>query len=97
MSKKNKFDLTRLVHDGFVKDGQWLFFVSDPSKKAAVTKQPNGEYKLKNVKGETLTVHAFSQFCLGQEPPDHAAKWLRTENGKTLYEIWHQNDGMQAA
>jgi hypothetical protein len=94
--KKNKFDLTGLVHDGYIKDGQTLFYVSDPSKTCQVAKQPNGEYKVTHNK-ETFTVHAFAQKCLGQEPPDHAAKWVRTQDGKTLFDIWHQNDYAEAA
>ena len=99
--KKNKFDLTTLVHDGYLKDGQKVAFVSDPSKAAIVKKQPNGEFKLE-IKGEVLTVHAFAQKCLGTEPPDHAPRWLKTVDGpqanKTLYEIWHIEDdyGMAA-
>lgn len=97
--KKNKFDLTSLVHQGVLKEGQTLFYVSDPTKTCKITKQPNGEFKVA-VKvsptgeraNETITVHAFAQQCLGQEPPEHAARWLRTENGKTLYEIWHADD-----
>jgi hypothetical protein len=88
---KKKFDLTHLVHGGYLKDGQTLCFVSDPSKKSIINKQPNGEYKLK-VGAEIMTVHAFAQKCLDQEPPDHASKWLRTEDGKTLYELWHSKD-----
>lgn len=99
--KKNKFDLTALVHDGSIKDGETVAFVSDPTKTAKVTKQPNGEYKLAVGNGktvETLTVHAFAQRCLGQDPPDHATKWLKTTTGKTLYEIWHADeDYAQAA
>lgn len=94
--KKNKFDLTHLVHQGDLKDGQKLYFVSDAKMTCVVTKQPNGEYKL-TVGAETLTVHAFAQRCLGQDPPDHACRWFRTEGGKTLYEIWHANDLADAA
>lgn len=94
--KKNKFDLTYLVHHGYLKDGQTLFFVSDPSKTCKVAKQPNGEYKVISG-GETMTVHAFSQKCLGQEPPDHASKWIRAETGKTLYDLWHAEDYVEAA
>jgi hypothetical protein len=86
--KKNKFDLTHLVHAGYFKDGETLFFVSDPSKTCQVQKQPNGEYKV-NVGKETTTLHAFAQKCLGQEPPDHASKWFRAASGKTVYDIWH--------
>jgi hypothetical protein len=86
--KRNKFDLTHLVHAEALKDGQTLYFVSDPSKNCKVTKQPNGEYKVIAGK-ETLTIHSFAQKCLGTEPPDHATKWLRTEGGKTLYDLWH--------
>jgi hypothetical protein len=93
--KKNKFDLGHLVHDGQVKDGQTLFYVSDPSKTCKVTKQPNGEYKV-TVGTETLTVHSFAVKCLGQEPPDHASKWVRTEAGKTLFDMWHTEDAEAA-
>jgi hypothetical protein len=94
--KKNKFDLSQLVHDGYLKDGQTLFFVSDPKKTCKVTRQPNGEYKV-TVGAETMTIHAYAQTCLGQEPPDHASKWFRTENGKTLYDFWHADDYAEAA
>ena len=86
--KKHKFDLTQLVHDGHVKDGDTLFFVSDPTKTCKITKQPNGEFKVTSGK-ETFTVHAFAEKCLGQEPPNHASQWLRTSGGKTLYDFWH--------
>jgi hypothetical protein len=94
--KKNKFDLTQLVHQGDLKDGQTLLYVSDPKKTCKVTKQPNNEYKV-TVGAETMTLHAFAQKCLGQEPPDHASKWVRTEGGKTLYDLWHAEDYAEAA
>ena len=96
MSKKHKFDLTALVHQDHLKNGQSLFFVSDPRMSCVVTKQPNGEFKVVANK-ETMTVHAFAQKCLGTEPPDHASKWLRTEGGKTLFELWHANEYAEAA
>ncbi|MBU6375949.1 MAG: hypothetical protein KGQ59_08145 [Bdellovibrionales bacterium] len=96
MSKKNKFDLTALVHRDDIKNGETLYFVSDPSKTCVVSKQPNGEYKVV-VKGETLTIHAFAQRCLGMDPPDHASKWFRTSGGKTLYDLWHADDYVEAA
>ena len=96
MSKKKKFDLTALVHQGYLKDGQTLYFVSDPSKNCRVTKQPNGEYKVL-VGEKTVTVHAFAQECLGMDPPDHASKWFRTDDGKTLYELWHADDALPHA
>ncbi len=95
MAKKKKFDLTALVHAGSLKDGQTLFFVSDPSKTCKIQKQPNNEYKVLVTNGKVTqitTVHAFAQQCLGQEPPDHASKWFRTENNKTLYDLWHADD-----
>ena len=95
MSKKNKFDLTALVHHGALKNGETLHFVSDPSKTGIITKQPNGEYKLK-IGPEILTVHATAQKFLGQDPPDHASRWLRNAGGKTLYELW-QRDLEEAA
>lgn len=97
MSRKNKFDLTYLVSAGYVKDGETISFVSDPAKTGVVTKQPNGEYKVKSG-GETVTVHALATKFLGQDPPDHAAKWLRSKSGKTLYELWQSDcDKSQAA
>ena len=94
--KKHKFDLTHLVHDGAIKDGQTLYFVSDPSKKCTVVRQVNGEYKVSTGK-ETMTVHAFAQNCLGQDPPIHATKWIRTEANKTLYDLWHADEAAEAA
>ena len=87
--KKGKFDLTRLVHDGFVKEGDHFSFVSNPSHSFQVQKQPNGEFKIKTAEG-TTTIHAFAQQCLGQEPPVHATQWFRNDQGKTLYEIWQR-------
>ena len=94
--KKNKFDLSSLVSDGVVKEGQTLFFVSDPAKKCTIVRQINGEYKVSMGK-ETMTIHAFAQKCLGQDPPDHATKWIRTEGIKTLYDLWHAGDVAYAA
>lgn len=85
--KKNKFDLTHLVKDGFVKEGETLFFVSDPKFSCVVKKMPDHEFKV-TVKGEVLTIHAAAQKFLGTEPPDHASRWLRNNDGKTLYELW---------
>lgn len=96
MPKKKKFDLGYLVNHGYVKDGQTLYFVSDPSKSCRITKQPNHEFKVV-VGTETMTVHAFAQKCLGTEPLDHAAKWLRTDAGKTLFDLWHAEDYTEAA
>lgn len=87
MSKKHKFDLTHLVHAGYLKEGESIFFVSDPSKTLILFKQPNGEYKVK-VGKEVITVHAAAQRFLGTEPPDHASRWFRNQSGKTLYELW---------
>lgn len=94
--KKKKFDLTSLVHQGQLNAGQTLYFVSDPSKTCQVAKQPNGEYKV-TVGEDTLTIHAFAEKCLGTEPPVHASKWLRTESGTTLYDLWHADDDMAVA
>jgi hypothetical protein len=96
VSKKHKFDLTKLVQDGSIKDGQVLYFVSDPKKCCKVTRQPNHEYKVL-VDKETTTIHAFATKCLGMDPPDHAAKWFRTEAGKSLYDLWHAGDYVEAA
>ena len=95
--KKNKFDLTYLVHQGSLKEGETLFFVSDPSKTCQLLKLPNGEFKVTGPDGKPTTIHAFAQFCLGTEPPEHASRWLRTGGGKTLYELWHADDYVEAA
>jgi hypothetical protein len=97
VSKKKKFDLTKLVHQGYIKEGETLSFVSDPKKTCRVTKFPNGEYKVTVGKDTIMTVHAFAQQCLGTEPPDHAAKWIRAANGKTLFELWHAEEDAAAA
>lgn len=94
--KKGKFDLTRLVHDGYVKDGETIFFVSNPKFSAKVQKQPNGEFKIATEEG-TTTVHAFAQKCLGTEPPDHASRWFRNEKNETLYQLWQVSEDEQFA
>ena len=94
--KKHKFDLTALVHDGYIKEGQTLFFVSDPKVTCVVQKQPNHEFKVFAF-GETMTLHAFSTKCLGMDPPDHASKWVRDDHNKSLFDYWHLNDLADAA
>ena len=94
--KKGKFDLTHLVHDGQVKDGEKFYFVSDPTKAFTVQKQPTGEFKIFTPEGVT-TVHAFAQKCLGTEPPDHASRWFRNEKGTTLYQMWQADQEEQYA
>ena len=90
--KSKKFDLKELVHQSYLKDGEKLFFVSDPAKFCTIAKQPNGEFKVIVGKGTVMTVHAFAQQCLGMDPPEHASKWLRTAGNKTLYELWHAEE-----
>ena len=51
----------------------------------------------KDAGAEILTVHAFAQKCLGQEPPDHASKWLRTDTGRILFDLWHAEQYEEAA
>jgi hypothetical protein len=94
--KKGKFDLTKMVHDGFLKDGEVIFFVSNPSFSAIVQKQPNGEFKISTPDGVT-TVHAFAQKCLGTEPPEHASRWFRNAKNETLYQLWHAGEEEQYA
>ena len=96
MSRKKKFDLTHMVHLGMLKDGETLQYVSDPKMTCKIAKQPNGDFKV-TVGAETMTVHAFAQKCLGQDPPDHASKWLKTQNGKILFDLWHADDIEEAA
>ena len=88
MSKnKNKFDLTTLVKDGYAKEGEKFYFVSDPKFWCTIKRTPTHEYKVE-YKGELHTIHHVAQTFLGAEPPDHANKWLRNEAGKTMYELW---------
>lgn len=98
MSKKGKFNLTNLVQKGYLNDGQTLCFVSDPSKTCQIMKQPGGEYKVGTTEGEITTIHGFATDCLKTDPPGHASKWLRTEGGTTLYDVWQQaNEELNAA
>jgi len=90
MSKKNKFDLTNLVSNGWLKEGDKLFFVSDPAQFCVVTRMPNHEYKVTHNK-EIFTVHAVAQKFLGTEPPEHASRWLRDQKGATLYQLWQSD------
>ena len=90
MSRKNKFDLTKLANIGLVKDGDPLLFVSDPSKKCFVHRSHHGEFKVL-VNGSETTIHGFVGSCLGQEPPIHASKWLKLESGRLLYDLWQNS------
>lgn len=96
--KKGKFDLTRLVHDGFVKEGDVFHFVSNPKITFKVIKHPAGEYKIE-ADEVTTTVHVFAQKCLGQEPPNHATCWFANAKGETLYQVWqhHEESESEAA
>lgn len=87
---KNKFDLTHLIQKGLLTDGQTIFFVSDSSKSGVIKRQPSHDYKV-DENGTLTTVHAFVQRHLGQEPPDHASKWVRTSSNKTLYDLWQES------
>ena len=88
MSKKSmKFDLANLVKQGLIKEGETLFFVSDPSKTCKVEKTGPHEIKVRQGK-DLFTVHTLAQSLLGQDPPVHASKWLRNSAGKTLYDLW---------
>ncbi len=94
--KKNKFDLTHLVHDGVVKEGETLYFLSDPQMNCVLKKMPNHEFKVE-FKKEIFTIHAIVLKFLGTEPPGHACRWLRNSNGKTLYELWQDTLAMEDA
>jgi hypothetical protein len=87
MAKRGKFDLSDLVHAGLLKDGESIFFVSDPAKVASITRLPNGEFRV-TLEGEPVSVHAAAQQFLGQEPPNHASQWFRNQSGRTLYQLW---------
>jgi hypothetical protein len=96
VSKKKKFDLSHLVHAGYVKEGQTLFYVSDPTKTCKVVKHPGGEFKV-TVGAEMTTIHLFVAKCLGGEPPTHAANWVRNEKNETLFDIWHAEEDLAKA
>lgn len=88
MSKKStKFDLAALVKSGVVKEGETLYFVSDASKTCKIEKCGPQDFKVRCGK-DLHTVHSCAQTWLGQEPPQHASKWIRTNGGKTLYDLW---------
>ena len=93
--KKGKFDLTKLVHDGHLKENETIYFVSNPQLFATIQKQPNGEFKIHTEDG-TTTIHAFAQKCLGTEPPEHATRWFRNQKGETVYQIWQHAEDEQA-
>jgi hypothetical protein len=88
--KKNKFNLAHLVHCGYIKEGDTLSFVSNPLKTCVVTQTPNHEFKVK-VGNKEETLFNFVQTLLGQEPPDHASKWVMTVERKTLYDLWQKS------
>ena len=94
--KKGKFDLTHLVHNGCIKEGETFYFVSNPNMTFQTVKQPNGEFKIQTADGVT-TVHAFAQKCLGTEPPEHASRWFRNAQGVTLYQLWQADNEEQYA
>lgn len=97
MSKKNtKFDLESLVKAGVVREGETLYFVSDPSKTCKVEKGGAHDYKVRFGK-DLYTIHTVSQNWLGQDPPGHASKWIRNAGGKTLYDLWQTQLQTKAA
>ena len=97
MGKKNKFDLTALVKNGYLAEGEILYFVSNSDCTCVIEKTPTNEYKLKE-NGGVKTVHTVCVEWLGTEPPGPANKWLRNEGGETLYELWQQSlEDKQAA
>ena len=87
MGKKQKFDLGTLIKAGYLKEGDHLYFVSNEDFTCVVEKNHGHEYKLKQG-SQTYTVHALCEEWLGTEPPGHASKWLRNDEGKTLYDLW---------
>lgn len=96
MSKKNKFDLTHLVKDGLIKEGEKIYYVSDSKMFGVIKKHPGGEYKVEYNK-EFYTVHTFAQKCLQMDPPDHATKWFKTEKGQTLWDLWQVDNDIRLA
>jgi hypothetical protein len=84
-----KFDLATLVKQNLVKEGETLFFVSDPNKNGKIEKIGSHEFKVRFGK-DLFTIHTLAQTLLGQDPPVHASKWLRNSAGTTLYDIWQE-------
>jgi hypothetical protein len=96
MSKKHKFDLSHIVHSKLLKEGDKLYFVSDPKLYCTVVKHPGGEYKVE-FQGEMMTLHQCAHKCIGMDPPDHASKWFRTESGKSVFELWELDTEIRKA
>ena len=64
-----------------------------PNVAAALAKH-NGEWRL-NIAGEPMGIHAAAQKYLGTEPPNHASQWWRTGGGKTLFQIWQDQQAAE--
>lgn len=87
MGKKKKFDLEKLLSNGYLSVGQVVYFVSNESSTAEIMKCTNGMHKF-NVSGTFYTPHALVVNWLATEPTNHATQWIRVESGQTLYEVW---------
>jgi hypothetical protein len=96
MSKKHKFDLSHIVHSNLLKEGEKVYFISDPKYYCPIVKHPGGEYKV-DFNKEMMTLHMAAQKCLGMDPPDHASKWFKNEAGKTLFELWQLDNEIRDA
>jgi len=87
MSKKQKFDFSKLVSKKYIRTGEKFYFVSDPSFYATLEKTPAGDLKL-YYEGNYYTPHALAVTWLGMEPNNTALNWIRTEYDRTLFELW---------
>ena len=93
--KKGKFDLGEMVAERRLWAGQEVFFVANPKLSAKVIYTEDYSHKgswLLQREDRRMSVHQFACICLGMDPPDHATKWLRTESGTTLYDLWHAEE-----
>lgn len=91
---KRKFDLTKIVNDGALHEGQILYFVSLPKLTCKIIKSVDGQFKV-IASNKEITIYDFVTNCLGMYPPDLAAKWVRTEDGETVYDIWKRVEEFQ--
>lgn len=87
MGKKNKFDLTTLVKEGYINVNDKLTYAADPNLYATVVRHPGGDFKL-FVDETYYTCHTLVVKWMGMEPTNAAINWLKTPDGRQLNEVW---------
>jgi len=92
MMEYSEFSLTNLVHEGHLQQGQTLYFVSGMGQKRCTIEEQGKDYQLIDGAGMAVSAQAFVTECMGTDPVDHPTKWIRTEDGKLLFDLWHEYD-----